>query len=172
MVPWALNEWGLFMFRTNIFVYIVIEVFNNLLNHCSSLKGYVRTMQQDEVANVCHILGIVLWSMREIQVNVIQILHYCGSNVEVNKQHVSVVKRCRNVMVPIPCTLVMPQMVLGYSFYPFSYLGHLESLCCCGCYFIIAINIFANLFRQIYCGHFSDFFWKSSQCGFMNVQCC
>jgi len=35
----VLNEWGLFLFRTNIFVYIVIEGFNTLLNHCSSLKG-------------------------------------------------------------------------------------------------------------------------------------
>jgi hypothetical protein len=49
MVAWALNEWGLFLFRTNIFMNIVIEGFNNLLNHCSSLKGYVRSMQQDEV---------------------------------------------------------------------------------------------------------------------------
>jgi hypothetical protein len=96
--------------------------------------------------------------MREIQVNVTKILHYYGSNVEVNKQRVSVVKSCRNVMVPISCTSVMLQMVLGYSFYPLSYFGHLESLCCCGCYFIIAINIFANLFPQIYCGYFSNFF--------------
>jgi len=71
----------------------------------------------------CHILDIVLRRMREMQVNVIQTLHYYGSNVEVNKQHVSVVKRCRNVMVPISCTSVMLQMVLGYLFLPVIILG-------------------------------------------------
>jgi hypothetical protein len=158
---------GLFLFRTNIFVYIVIEGFNNLLFHCSSLKGYFRTKQQDEVAK-CHILGIVLWTMREMQVNVIQTVRNYGSNVEVNKQHVNVVKRCRKVMVPISWESVMLQMVLGYSFCPLSYLGHLESLCCYGYYFIIFLNIFEKFFPQIYCGHLSNFFWKSSQCGFMN----
>jgi hypothetical protein len=72
-----------------------------------------------------------------MQVNIIQTLHYYGSNVEVNKQHVSVVIRCRNVMAPISCTSVILQMVLGYSFCPLSYLGHLESLCCYGYYFKI-----------------------------------
>jgi hypothetical protein len=62
---------------------------------------------------MCHILGIALWRMREMQVNVIHTLHYYGCNVEVNKQHASVVKRCRNVMVPISCMSVMLQMVLG-----------------------------------------------------------
>ena len=61
-----------------------------------------------------------------MQVNVIQTLHYNGSNVEVNKQHVNVVKRCRKGMVPISWESVMLQMVLGYSFCPLSYLGHLE----------------------------------------------
>lgn len=65
-----------------------------------------------------------------MQVNLIQTLHYYGSNIEVKKQHVSVVKRWRNVMVPISCRSVMQQMVLDYSFCPLSYLGHLERLCC------------------------------------------
>ena len=111
-----------------------------------------------KLQNVCHILGIVLWRMREMQVNVIQTLHYYGPNVELNKQLVSVVKRCRNVMVPISCMSVMLQMVLGYSFCPLSCLGHLESLCCYGYCFIIVRNIFSNFFPKIYCGHFSDFF--------------
>jgi hypothetical protein len=66
---------------------------------------------------MCHILGIVLWGMREMQVNVIHTLHYYGSNVEVNKQHVNVVKRCRDVMVPISCTSVMLQTVRHFARY-------------------------------------------------------
>ena len=49
MVAWEIMNGGYFCLEQT-FVYIVIEGFNNLLNYCPSLKGYVRTVQQDEVA--------------------------------------------------------------------------------------------------------------------------
>jgi hypothetical protein len=78
-----------------------------------------------KLQNGYHIL-VVLWTMREMQVDVIQTLHFYGCNVKVNKQHGSLLKRCRNVMVPISCKSVTLQMVLGYSFC-LLYLGNLES---------------------------------------------
>jgi hypothetical protein len=49
MVAWAIMNGG-YLCLEQTFVYVVIEVFNNILSYCPSLKGYVRTMQQDEVA--------------------------------------------------------------------------------------------------------------------------
>jgi hypothetical protein len=97
----------------------------------SCLQGYVRT-RQHKLHNVFHILGIVVWWIREMQVNVIQTLHYHGYNVKVNKQHGSVLKRCRNVLVPIswePVTLdsagllILPFIILGETSKVYAVMG-------------------------------------------------
>jgi hypothetical protein len=83
----------------HVFVYGVIEGFNNVLDRSSSLQGYVRTRQQHKLQNVLHNLGIVLWWIRGMPVNVTQTFHYYGYNVIVNKQRGSVLKKmqeCNN----------------------------------------------------------------------------
>jgi len=48
-----------------------------------------------------------------MQVNVIQTLHYYGYNVKVNKQHGSVLKRCRNVIGSHMYLLTAARLIYG-----------------------------------------------------------